>query len=168
MSSGSSYVSVFIETKIGNPRSGFIPVGDVRGRKHSAEPLEGAICIRVHGEPFLDETYWDDVDSLWFYTVDELWRFGSQDEVKVRFPDQPLELILRRFKGGNIDLRVISEEITISRAIVQESEAIPAFCVAGIEFFNHLDRIFSGQHQLSEERAARLGEVFDRYHRKIR
>jgi hypothetical protein len=121
--------------------------------------LEGAICITIYGTELLGEEHWDDVDSLWVLIVEMLVEFRIRDKVRIRFPDQPLELGMRRFKGGNVELQLSLDKEILRRETVQEEELIKAIGRAGIAFFEGISRVSPGAYSFAKQYSARIRSV---------
>lgn len=72
--------------------------------------LNGAICIVYKGKTVLDFKQWDLVDQLWYYFIDALIKFKTENEVEFTFPDQPLLVNIKK-KGIDYLTLTIQDEI---------------------------------------------------------
>ncbi len=93
-----------------------------------SEYLQGAISLRYYGQELLDIA--DDIYALWEAVTETLAEYMEQGEAVCGFPDQPLELTLKRLTAGNL-LYVLGS----TRLAVSEEEFLTAMLAGAMEFF---------------------------------
>jgi hypothetical protein len=86
--------------------------------------LQGALEIIVDGRPVLGTRHWDYLVLIWFSMAQALSQFRASGAGSLQFPDQSLDLDLRRVEGG-IRLQLCHPEAG-TEVVVSEAEFVQA------------------------------------------
>jgi hypothetical protein len=97
-----------------------------------AARVDGAIELVVDGLELVTREAWGDVVALWRAVLDGLEDFAVTGAAVIEFPEQPIELRLRRSRAGGMTVEVDDGEPR--RAAVDEAEFLAAALEAARRF----------------------------------
>lgn len=137
----------------------FVPIDHVFDRVTDPDYVEGSLAVTVGGVKLLTLETWDYVDQLWEYLIDAVASLRSGIEASFFFPDQPIEVRLRRVQGGRvIEMEVLRRSHSI-RSSAEAETFVSSMCVAGETFFRKLIQISPTGRESSERLITTLQEL---------
>ncbi len=122
----------------------FIPLSEWIGPFADINYIEGAIVIEVNEEKIIDEKLWDDVNHLWPYIVNELPTFVSTHEMKVGFPDQPIDFSVSNIKNGWVKLTVSSSSEVYANRKLPFDDFLTELISAARYYFTRCEELHPG------------------------
>ncbi|KAB8163764.1 hypothetical protein FH609_019075 [Streptomyces sp. 3MP-14] len=97
---------VEMRSLVGDADRGFVPVEEFAGPCPKRGDLESAVVLEANGVTLLDTDMWDSVDLLWALIVRGAHEFRDNGQARIRFPDQPIFVTLRRSGADGVRLDV--------------------------------------------------------------
>lgn len=128
-----------------SPQNYFVDITDSSGLKEISKDLDfqylnGAICIKYYSESLMDFRYWDLVDQLWAYLVNVTEDLILKGEGSTYFPDQPVNLILRKTTENLLLFSIEGSEVSTS--LLPKKEFLFSLLQGAEEFFSCLTDTF--------------------------
>lgn len=118
----------------------FVPFEMVDEVSAELDLVEGALEMVIDGRVVVDTRHWDYIFPLWAYLAEALCEFRATGVGSLRFPDQPIDIGLRRVPEG-VTVSVRGDGVDRA-AVVSEPEFVQAVRARGANFFNAVLLLF--------------------------
>ena len=136
------------------PEKYFIEVTDSIALKNVCDELDffyldGAISMKYYNENLMDFRLWDLIDQLWAYILNVITEFMEKGEGRTYFPDQPVELMLRKVSNHSLLFTIVGSK-TI-KVVLPTDDFLIALLDGAEQFFNCMNDTFSYNCDYSNE-----------------
>ena len=110
--------------------SDFIELSNFDGEIDDPDYIEGAIELAINNELIISTEMWDYVDQLWSYIVSAILKMNKEGESFFSFPDQPIDVSLKKLHGDMILLNIDGKKVSL-----YGDDFVPSLLKAAKEFF---------------------------------
>jgi hypothetical protein len=152
---------IHIESYLGAPDSGFVPIGEAVSAPQDREYIYGAVELSVNGITVLDQQLWDLVDQLWAYITNVMEEFSCTGRGSTYFPDQPISLSLQRAGRRKVTISVEAVNLPRRSATTHIHELFEALCRQGEAFFSKMSELIPEDRALNDHALRRLRAALD-------
>lgn len=132
------HVRSFLRTE--RRKGTLVPIEDWSSSLRGRHFIEGAVELTIGGKPVVTQEMWDDIDFLWPMIIKGLEELATRGSASVWFPDQPLELALKRVRRETLS-------VAVERPVRRTGRRSARRTAAGVEeqnFYAHM--IDAGEH----------------------
>lgn len=106
----------------------------------------GAVQLVVNGRTIIGPESWDDIEPLWTLLAGLVTTIGKgASYATASFPDQPIPVGIA-LQADDLVVVVCGRGEDRCRAVTDKRRFFEAFCRAGIDAFDHLERLGGGRH----------------------
>lgn len=116
-------------------KDNFININDYNGLLKDTFYIEGAIELSIYNIKVIDIEMWDYVDQLWSYLIEALVKINKNQEAKINFPDQPIEM---KFQPINENVLIVINANESRKSFIKKDLFIRTMALHAQGFFNKL------------------------------
>ncbi|WP_125777735.1 hypothetical protein [Antribacter gilvus] len=145
--------SVEMRTFLPSGQGHLTPIAEARPPRHWNPHQGGSVELVVNGRTLISREWWDDVENLWLLlagligSLNQGWAYSTMS-----YPGQPIPVGLAHQADDMVVLIAGSGEDR-RRAVADKHTLFEAFCRAGIEAFDHFERLGGGWHAATSRQA---------------
>jgi hypothetical protein len=123
----------------------FVPIEESPVPKNWTGYEAGAVELVVNGRTIIGPESWDDIEPLWMLLAGLVTTIGKGESyATASFPDQPIPVGIALLPDDLVVV-VCGRGEDQSRAVADKRTFLEAFCRAGIDAFDHFERLGGGQ-----------------------
>lgn len=140
-----------------------IDLSDITGRNVDIDYMEGAIVIKYCSYEIIGFKEWDYVDQLWEYFIKALCKCIKNNEASFFFPDQPLEILIKRNNNDSCVFTINDGKQNNSSYFSSFREFVKEMFDSYLIFCNKYNGIFNCSINITEDKQSVIKEFISKY-----